>query len=545
MDTTRNRDRLARHALTRFWHAHAWAGVTTALLVYVMFFLGAVVLFYRPLTIWEEPLLQQSPRALSSLESAVRVAAPESDEFYLYLPSDDRALPKVGYFLPDTTLWRMWWLDVDAGVRIPEREKAAAFVYDLHYLWHDVTGYWLQYGAGVLVFGFLLALITGALIHLGRFGQQLFQFRPEDERRVLWSDLHKVAGVFGLPFQLVYALTGSMMVLSPLLFQLSIGPVFGGDAVRAVATAGALVEEPPARDYGPPVAALALDELVARARAIEPRLEVESVVYRGYRHAEGTVDVRGPIEGQPFGDGLVRLNAATGAFEAHETPDRSTAVGTLARWIHGLHTVEYGGPVARWVLFVLALGGCVTLLTGNWIWIERRAAARQSRGNALLAKLTAGVGVGCFAGLATLLLASRLLPLDMPGRIESEELALAGMFGAWIVLALLARDTAALWWRGLALSGVLLLLAPIAAIQHSALGLFGSGPRHAQVLAVDSALLAAGFVLLGTAAGLRRRTRRQASGPSTDATAERAPDARAAQPSAVSPSGAVGAGGAS
>jgi uncharacterized iron-regulated membrane protein len=227
--------RLSRHAFTRFWSAHAWAGVITALLVYVMFFLGGVVLFYHQLTVWEEPLLQRPPVELPSLEAALRVAQPESEEFYLYLPGEERAMTKVGYYLPDTTVWRMWWLDVDRGQRIPEREKAAAFVYDLHYLWHDVTGFWLQYGAGVLVFGFLLALVTGARIQLGRFRRQLFQLRPERERRVVWSDLHKVAGVFGLPFQLVYALTGSMMVLSPLLFELSIGPVSAASASAAAA----------------------------------------------------------------------------------------------------------------------------------------------------------------------------------------------------------------------------------------------------------------------------------------------------------------------
>lgn len=506
------RYRLTRHALTRFWFAHAWAGAITALLVYVMFFLGAVVLFYRPLTIWEEPLLQRPPQAPTSLQQVVELAAPASEEFYVYFASEERPLPKVGYYLPDTTLWRMWWVDTEAGRSIPEREKAAAFIYDLHYLWHDVTGYWLQYGAGVLVFGFLLALVTGALIHLGRFGQQLYRFRPQRERRVLWSDMHKVAGVLGLPFQLVYALTGSMMVLSPLLFQLSIGPVFGGDSAAAVATAGALVDDYPETDFGPPAAPLPLDELVWRARAIEPRLEPESAVYRGFGHTLGTVDVRGHVHGQPFGDGLVRVVAATGALLKHETPDRQTAVGGLARWIHGLHTVEYGGNIARWMLFVLALGGCATLLTGNWIWIERRSAASPSLFTSALARLTAGLGVGCFTALGALLLASRLLPLEDGARIQHEELAMAGMLGLTIAASFSSPDGMALWWRGLALAGALLVATPLAALRHSSAGLFGAGPSHPVVLGVDAVLLGAGVVLLGTAWRLRRLwlARRQA-----------------------------------
>ncbi|MEY2931393.1 MAG: hypothetical protein RL033_2142 [Pseudomonadota bacterium] len=504
MDQFRSRQWLSRHAFTRFWQAHAWAGVVTALLVYIMFFLGSVVLFYRPLTIWEEPLLQRPAVQLTSLDETLRLAAPESEEFFLYLPSDVRPLPKLGYYLPGTTLWRMWWLDIEGQQRIPEREKAAAFIYDLHYLWHDLTGFWLQYGAGVLVFGFLLALVTGALIHLGRFRRQLHRFRPERERRVLWSDLHKVAGVFGLPFQLVYALTGSLMVLSPLLFQLSVQPVFGGDAARAAAAAGALVEEPPRLDMGPASSPLSLDVLVQHAVAAEPRLRVESIVYRGHSHAGATVDVRGPIEGQPFGNGFVRVMATTGQIQLIETPDRESAVGKVARWIHGLHTVEYGGTLARWMLWVLALGGCATLLTGNWVWLERRAAEQASLGNRLLAKLTAGVGAGCFAALAALLLASRMLPLDWPHRILGEELAMAFTFALWNVLAFCARDTAAVWWRGIGLAGVLMSAVPVLATRSSTAGLFGAGPQLASVATVDAVLLGAGLAMLAIAFLLRR-----------------------------------------
>jgi hypothetical protein len=250
-------------------------------------------------------------------------------------------------------------------------------------------------------------------------------------------------------------------------------------------------------------------------------------VYRGYGHALGSVDVRGPIHGQPFGDGLVRLRAASGVLEKLETPDRETAVGGLARWIHGLHTVEYGGTLARWLLFVLALGGCATLLTGNWIWIERRAAARTSLFTTLLARLTAGIGAGCFAALGALLLSSRLLPLEDTARILHEELAMASTFAVWVLLGLLTRDTAALWWRGLALAGALLFATPFAAARHSAFGLFGSGASHSVVLGVDAVLLAAGLVLLGSGLTLRRWQRQHRAAPG----APSAPDIDSVEPS--------------
>jgi hypothetical protein len=155
-------------------------------------------------------------------------------------------------------------------------------------------------------------------------------------------------------------------------------------------------------------------------------------------------------------------------------------------------------------LFVLALGGCATLLTGNWIWAERRAALRPSLFTTLLAKLTAGVGVGCFTAVATLMLASRLLPFEAPNRIQHEEIAMAGTLVLTVAVAFVSRNTAALWWRGFGIAGALFAAVPLAAARHSAHGLFGSGPRHPAVVSVDLSLLAGGLVLIACAVLLRR-----------------------------------------
>lgn len=499
--------KLSRHAFRRFWDVHAWAGVITSLLVYVMFVLGSLVLFYPQLARWEEPLRQGPPPPMASLQQPLAVANALPEEFYYYLPRHDQGLPKLGYYLPGTTSWREWWLDPVAMRELPARERAAAFLYDLHYLWHDVTGFWLQYGAGVLVFGFLLAIVTGVLIHLKDLSRQLHQFRPERGPRVAWSDLHKVAGVFGLPFQLVYALTGTLMALAPLLFALSVAPVFGGDERAAVQTAGALIDDLPPLDYGPPAAPLPLDVLVASARAAEPRLTPESFVFRGYGRRDGTVDVRGPIAGHAFGAGLVQVGVHSARVLGIETPERETAVGGVARFIHGLHTVEYGGLTARWLMFVLAVAGCATILSGNWVWLERRQARASGFGNVLLARLTAGVGAGTLFAVAALFLSSRILPMDWEGRTRAEEYVLAGSFLGSLAWGACSSNSARTWWTLLGGAGLLLLPIPVLATRHSQLGLLGSGARDPSVAAVDVAMWIAAALLLGLAWRIRAQAR--------------------------------------
>ena len=503
--------KLSAFAFKRFWDVHAWTGVITGLLVYVMFTLGAFVLFYRPLTVWEEPRQQTLAQELPSLQATLDLAKPLPEhEFYFYLPRDGHGLAQVGYYLPGTTAWRMWWLDAERGQVLPKRELAAAYLYDLHYLWHDVTGYYLQYGAGLLVFGFLLSIVSGVLIHLKDLRRQLHQFRPAHSRRVLWSDMHKVTAVFGLPFQLVYAWTGAIMALAPLLFQLSIGPVFGGDERRALETAGALAEEAPALDYGPPAESLSLDDLVAKALVAEPRLTPEYFGFRGYGLQGATVEVHGPIRGEPFGNGTVALSAHDGSVVKVETPDDESAVGTLARFIHGLHTVEYGGLLARWLMFVLAVAGCLAILTGNWVWLERRRAQAGTFGHRILARLTVGIGAGVPVSVATLLLTSRLLPLDSPSRTINEQLVMAALFGACVLYALLARQVNTTWWRMLSLAALLFCALPFVAIRHSDRGLFGGGEHEPTVFAVDLAFLLGGLVLLAISLLLRHGLQRDA-----------------------------------
>jgi hypothetical protein len=46
--------KLSRHAFTRFWDVHAWAGVAAGLVLHVMVFAGAFALFLEDLSAWQD-----------------------------------------------------------------------------------------------------------------------------------------------------------------------------------------------------------------------------------------------------------------------------------------------------------------------------------------------------------------------------------------------------------------------------------------------------------------------------------------------------------
>lgn len=524
--------KLSRHAFTRFWDLHAWAGVLASLVLYLMFLLGALSLFRAEISSWQEPLAQRPIDAATALDGAVGLAIAGQDpaprDVFLGLPSDGHGSPRVGFRRAGE--FETVWVDLQAEQVLAEREPLMEFLYRLHFLDHDLTGSWLYRCSGFLAMALLVVLLSGLLIHLKDLTRQLYQFRHHKSRRVLWSDLHKVLGVMGLPFQLMYAYTGAFIVLGGLLWGSLLGPVFGGDEARA--REAAFGPAPSAeREPGAQASALVpVRELIARARALEPRLqEPRRVRFTHHGRVNGTAAVEGYLaDTTPASWGSVTLSQVDGRVLHADSPEADTPGEQLRGWVFGLHYGLYAGLPLRALYVLLALGTCLVILTGNWIWIERRHASAPTNAGSLpspiLARLTAGVGGGAPVAIAALFLSSRCLPLGWAARGSAEQLLFVSALAGCIAWALAARSTRSVWWQQLGLAGLLLLpVAPLAA-RWSTAGLFGRGPTLPAVLGVDLALLACAGLLCAAAWALRVRERhtRAASAPELSANQARA-----------------------
>ena len=571
--------RLPSHAILHWWDIHSWAGVVGGLILYIMFAAGATTLFHHELEVWEEPIHQRTApadrpvepllaRAYGALragedplrppvEAAGAAADPKIDPkapslgaFWFFPPHAGRGEAAVAY-QDGAGTWHTAYVDSHASgaggpVLLEQRERLAHFLYGLHYLWHDLTGQWLYLFAGLLAVVFLLVVITGVLVHLKNLKKQFHQFRPEKSRHALWADLHKVLGVLGLPFQLMYAYTGAMLVLGPVLGQLLTGPLFGGDVRRATATvagptyedtvkSGTWLRDGAASPRG--VLGASLDELLARARAKAPQLDIDAVqiVHPGYSH--GTVEISGYDRARsPHGRTVVILRSAT-AEELSVPPElQNPAADTARRWVRGLHFSQLGGFGTRALLFLLTLAGCATILSGNALWLVRREERSASRSNRILAKLTVGVGAGLWVVFGAMFVASRVLPWELAGRGAIEDSIFFGALLTCIAWALAARSHAHTWWRQLAVAAVLLAAAPLLAALHSSAGALGGlhvpdpgaprmmGAMH-EVVGVDLALWLMALLIGGCAWWLRRVAQR------LDAAPARKPPAGAAAPS--------------
>lgn len=516
--------KLAAHAWRTFWAYHAWAGVAVGLVLHVMFAAGVVTLFLEPLRVWEEPLQHRPARATTEASpqlllerglAAIRDLPAPPRRLWLGLPQGEAGVARFQYTDARTTGWRAGWLDPAAGAPgagprpggfMPEREPAATFLYHLHYLWHPALPQ-LEYLAGFLALAFLLTVVTGVLIHLKDLVRQLATFRPRARFRVLWSDMHKVLGVMGLPFQILVSYTGALVALGPALITALSGPVFGPDpaAVARVAwnePAGLVAP-------GAPAAGRPLDDVLAIARTTLPGFQPIAFGLQGHGREHALVLAYGAIDGEgPLRYGNVLVDQSTGAVLHVDAPSTDLASHATRRWLSGLHYVYFGGTAIRVILALLGLAACATILTGNWIWLARRRAGGAGDRPHVLARLTAGAGAGIFVAIGGLFVASRVLPLDDAGRSQTEQLIFAAVLAACVAWALVARSTAATWWHQLGLAGLLFASVPVWAARITPAGLLGRGPHVATVVAVDAGMLVVGALLLAVAVALRWAQRR-------------------------------------
>lgn len=465
-----------------FWDLHAWAGVLASLIAYVMFFFGAWTLFQVELYDWQErrgavPTLAQVD---STLDAAIASGEVAPENVRLFLPG------------PRSTDFSLQYTDgrgegrsafVVATGLVEARSNVAEFFYGLHYLQPPGAPAWLYVVAGLAAGLLLLIIVTGVLIHLRHLLPQLHQFRPTKSRRVLWSDVHKVLGTLGLPFVAVYAFTGAWMGLESVMGPALAKYVFhGNEAAAAVAQFGPA--PPRVQPVSAPATRLPIAELLARAHAVPPPPGVTAeqvahcrsvrLLYSGDREATAELHC---------GPATVLLRQRDGSRVSFEQapPPLAQKVSELP---YALHFVEQAGMPLRALYAVLTLAGCLTILTGNWLWLERRTA---NRGTWLVQRLTLATGAGSLVASAAMLLASRLA---ISSSFERHVFWWSFLFAA--AACCVFRGAPRLWRAALALAGGLFIATSL------------PGLARLRPMGVDFVLLTLGVGCLALGYALRR-----------------------------------------
>lgn len=497
-------------------------GIGFGLVLHVMFYAGGYSLFREELTVWQDSSLRSSQAAveaplMGSLAPLLDDPAVNTEDVFVSLPSDEHRALAVQLERRDerTTSgddggderWETIYLLGPGADRAAPRSQLATILYDLHFLYHPAFPQGM-YVAGGMAAVLLVAIVTGVVIHLKDLTRQLHRFRPDGSTRVVWSDAHKVLGVLGIPFQVAFAFTGAMMALAPLLLRAYVGPVFT-DQAHAERTLWPSAELAPAS--GVVAAWLPLEELLERARAAVPGLHPDHVHIRHWRDAAGTVSMYGRTS-EPFGGGAeVTVTAVDGAVRGITRSSSETPQEAVHRWIYAIHFAWFGGLPLKVLFAALAGAACVTILSGNWIWLARGGASDGAGGRHILARLTAGIGGGLPFAVGA------LFAINLALRLAGEPLPIAevaAFFGTWaaaVAAAMVVQASAQTWLVLLAAAGALHIGVALADATLVGTGTLAvASERLAEVMAVNAGIAVAGCALIGLGAITRAAALRAA-----------------------------------
>jgi len=349
--------------LTRrtFFVWHSWIGLTAGLLLFVICWSGSVAVFSHELDWLTDERLRAAPAEVTNWQAiADNVGESRPDWHILAIsePLHPGFAAEVWVADPDD-VWHRIWTDPATGRVLGTTGyfNIQRFFRSFHmslfiggwYIWGIPFGYWLVGLAAIML---TVSLVTSLLFYR-RFWRGFFKLQRSRGSKVLWSDLHKLAGLWSLWFIALIAATG--------IWYLAEWKV----------TSQASVPDPPVVAGGP-VRPLPVAVLIEHARLAYPALDIRTVVLD--QMEQGLFAVQGQD-----GAWLIRDRGARVWLDARDGSTiairRAGDLPPLHRWIETadpLHFGTFGGLWTKALWFVFGIGLSGMCLTGAYLQAKRQ-----------------------------------------------------------------------------------------------------------------------------------------------------------------------------
>lgn len=436
--------------------AHGWVGLVISVPLFIVFWAGAITLFYPEVQRWAS--LPHFPLQASGRSAGLSAAVDEAIARNEFDPSRRLSINLPGEYTPYLRIsmpvydspdiadkaraerilrretvnaggdpkdvvvddpaprsrqWRNVLVDPGSGEILTDNSpfKLARFLDRLHYSLMLPQGLYI---VGVMTFFFLVIVFTGIVIQFKNMIRNFFLYRHGKALRYKMNDLHNVVGVISLPYGLMYALTGLMFNLG-IVFQLPMLLfVFDGDRNALAEAAGfgrasqavSYVEKPM------PDLNVLLAQLESQSNA-----EILSIRVHNYGDQNALIRFTGLEQGS-FDSYIDRIyDHSVDAFPAHLNADDVNAMSDGTSLLFSVHMGTFAGVDLRLIYFLLAMGFCAMIIAGNVLWIAKRNKKQEYPKTLRVTRgLTLGGCVGVVPATALAFLLERVLPLGLEDR---------------------------------------------------------------------------------------------------------------------------------
>lgn len=228
--------------------------------------------------------------------------------------------------------------------------------------------------AGIVSFLFLFALITGLLLHWDKIVSNFFTFRPWNKWKTVWTDMHTALGVIGFPFQLMYAVTGIVLIINTVLILPFSKFLYEGESEKLYTDLG--YNDPSTYEYlyQPLDAHVALNPYLKEVHERWPGSHISRVYLKNYgdESMHITVEATADYATAFAGAGKMVFHPASNGIVYEKSPDSATYISRVRAVIYRLHFGDFGGYPVKIIFFVLGIMGCLVIVSGILIWLVAR-----------------------------------------------------------------------------------------------------------------------------------------------------------------------------
>ncbi|MEM9102391.1 MAG: PepSY-associated TM helix domain-containing protein [Pseudomonadota bacterium] len=460
--------------------AHGWVGLIISVPLFIVFWAGAITLFYPEVYRWsamphfpiaetEEKLpvnaIVENHLNRDDFDNSrpLTVILPNDNSPYmeLHIPIVDDETAKTvkdaeGVEKKTHTAEDELTLNPHTGEVLTKEEpfQLGNFINQLHFSFKLPQGLYI---VGLITFFFFVIVITGIVIQLKNLIRHFFLYRHNKKTRYQMNDMHNVVGVVSLPYTLMYALTGLMFNLH-IVFEIPVLFLkYQGDTQVMFEDAGFASTNPELLNISHPMPNL--DNLIDQVEQ-DKNAQIRSVTMYNYGDQNALIKFNGKSH-----DGFAKnieasYEVSTASFpEALNDKDNIFLDGINV--LFSMHYGNFAGLDMRFLYFILAVGVCGMIVAGNVLWIAKRQKQYQEypKTIAVTRALTLGGCMGVMLATAAAFLLERNLPVAVENRSDLIEMIFGMVLFVSALLAFFNKNFKRyIAHHCIAIAGVLLVL---------------------------------------------------------------------------------------
>lgn len=433
-----------------FFHVHTISGIIISAALFIIFFCGAFALIKDEITAWEKG--ENVNMEIASDVDYDRAMQSLKDEGLNLTGRDIRMIP------PDVKQKMFVGVSASKSENASEEDKLSTY-YNLHTRTYELSTYYAFYSIGELIyrlhffhqiptygiltagfvaFFFLLAIVSGLIVHWKKIVSNFYIFRPKTKLKTIWTDAHTALGVIGLPFQFMFALTSSFLCLSSLIL-LPINFAYDGNQQQALEDLRPMQKtyewEEQATGEIP-----SLNALYEKTQEKWPEFEAAQVYVKNYGGTNMKFQIDGLLKPDEafLGHGRIVYDVMSNTITEEKNPEDSGYAETVELAIRRLHFGDFGGLSLKVIYFALAIITCFVILSGVLIWLEARdkkhIPEKKRKFNRALGYFYVAICMSLYPITAISMLVAKYIPRTMD--TDRQSILYAVFFIGWLIFTL-------------------------------------------------------------------------------------------------------------